>query len=65
MKREHSMGVSVTEIRPEIRIASDDGDGEFVQQSADDAAHEHHGNEHRRQRHGHGQNGEGDFRASP
>ena len=28
----------------------DDGDGEFVQQPADDAAHEDDGNEHRRQR---------------
>ena len=39
----------------------DDGDGEFVQQPADNAAHEDQGNEHRRQRQGHGQDGEADL----
>ena len=40
---------------------NDDGDGEFVQQPADDAAHEHDRDEHRRQRQGHGQDGEADL----
>ena len=38
-----------------------DGDGEFVQQPPDDAAHEQHGNEHGGERDGHGQDGEADF----
>ena len=38
-----------------------DGDRKFVQQPSQNAAHEKHGNEHCRQRQGHGNDGEADF----
>ena len=55
------MGVSVSETKPETRIADHDHDGKFVQQPADDSAQEQHGNEHGRERQGHRKDGEADF----
>ncbi len=60
-KRLHSIGVRLSETKPEIRIARHDGDRELVQQAAHDAAHEQHRNEHRRQRERHRQDGEADL----
>ena len=41
-----------------------DGDGEFVEQAPQDAAHEQDGYEHRRQREGHREDGKADFARS-
>ena len=38
-----------------------DSHREFVQQPSDNSAHEEHGNEHRHQRNGHGDDGEADL----
>ena len=61
--RLHSIGVSVSETSPDTRIATADRDGELAEQPADDAAHEHQRNEHRRERQTHRENREADFLA--
>ena len=64
MKRLHSIGVRLSETKPEIENGDDDHCGEFVEQPAENAAHEEHGNEDGGERQRHGQNGEGDFAAA-
>ena len=59
--RLHSIGVSVTDTTPEIRIAVGDRDRELAEQPAEDAAHEQDRNEHRRQRRRHRQDREADL----
>ena len=56
------MGVSVTETTPEIKIATRDGDGEFLEQPSQHTAQEQHGDEHGGERERHRNDGGADLR---
>ena len=64
MKRLHSIGVRVTETRPEITIAITMVTANSCSSRPTMPPMKTTRNEHRRQRHGHGQDGEGDFARS-
>ena len=60
-KREHSIGVSVSEMTPGNQDGQAQRDGEFVEQPPDQSAHEQQRNEHRHQRGAHRDDREADL----
>ena len=59
--RAHSIGVSVSETKPDTMIAIAMRDREFAEHAADDAAHQQHRDEHRDQRERDRDDGEADL----